>query len=197
MSRENLVPIQASISGYLNAPCTLFSAFDHDSGSLIFSALTDLRKERRKGCFFLTNIHKIDRDGWFDEPDLPEAIRAYARLGREGRVHFSEKAQRASPVSVVESDGMDERGMKYRIANEVSNAHVAVLATCLYVAKTLGKPEAVMDAANDFMQAMLEGRSYTVGGDRFNGQPVRPAQVIEGFTVNHDDAERIKSLWGR
>jgi hypothetical protein len=197
MSRENLVPIQASITGYLGAACTLFSAFDHDTQALVFSTMVDLRTERRTGCFMLTNVYKIDRDGWFEETQLAEAIAAYARLAREGRVHFSEKAQRANPASVIEHDGMDERGMKYRVADEVSNAHVAVLATCLYVAKTVGKPEAVMDAASDFLTAMLQGQSYTVGRDRFNGQPVRPDVELEGFRVSHADAERIKRLWGQ
>jgi len=197
MSRENLVPIQASITGYLGSSCTLFSAFDHDAQALVFSTMVDLRTERRTGCFMLTNVHKINRDGWFEESQLAEAIAAYARLSREGRVHFSEKAQRANPISVIEHDGMSEHGMKYRVANEVSNAHVAVLATCLYVAKTVGKPEAVMDASSDFLIAMLQGQSYTVSRDRFNGQPVRQDAELDGFVVSHADAERIKRLWGR
>jgi hypothetical protein len=135
-----MIQIQATFSGYGARPCTLFSAYDPASRIVVVSAEVDYRPARRAQCLVITNDPQLERDRLFSEADLGGAIRAFyalksgmARDSTSARLLFGERAQRANPEAVIERDGYDAHGARYRVAEGVSCAQVAALATCLYV----------------------------------------------------------------
>lgn len=137
-----MILIQANITGYpKDKPCTLFSSYDTDTRILVPSVLTDY-KPRRDGCMVIANDKSSDRDKTFGGDDeIGDAIRAFYDLkngvssdGKSPRLAFSDKAMRADPSAVIETDGMTEGGQRYRMET-FGNSHVAVLATCLYAMK--------------------------------------------------------------
>lgn len=111
---------------------------------------------------------------WFAASDLQAAIAAYYRLKngvaadeKTAALRFAERAALANPIAVIEVDGYSEAGAKFRLHENVSNAHVAVLATCAYALRVKGV-EQVVDMAESInkrmSQALLQGRLFTVGG---------------------------------
>lgn len=138
-----MLQIQATIIGYGGRACSLFSAYDPDSRVLIIGAEADYRAARRDGCIVLTNDPDIDRDALFKEDDLRPAIEAFyafkagvAADGKSPRVAFSERAVRANPEQIIEKDGMDSSGSKYRISEGATCGQMAALATFLHASKS-------------------------------------------------------------
>ncbi len=189
--KQNVQLIQANISGFSGSPSTLFAAFDNDTEILTLAVDTDYRHARRDGCLLITNQRGIERDMLFTTDMLRDAIEGYERIkgqlasdGRTACLVVSERAQRANPANAIEQDGIDERGIKYRVQSGISNAQVAGLAVCHWAAHYGGmfaKREAVNDSVLD---AILHGRGASVGGDYFGGLPVEPVQSLFGFQVD-------------
>ncbi|CAN5296384.1 hypothetical protein BH10PSE16_BH10PSE16_00920 [soil metagenome] len=135
-----MIQIQATFKGYSGKACSLFSAYDLDKKVLIVGAESDYRTDRRAGCIVLTNDLEVSREVLFKDEDLIPAIAAFYTLkssvaadGASPRMHFAERAKRASPESAIEKDGLDANGPRFRIAEGVTCGQVAALATCLYV----------------------------------------------------------------
>lgn len=135
-----MIQIQATFKGYSGKACSLFSAYDLDKKVLIVGVESDYRTDRRAGCIVLTNDLEVSREVLFKDEDLIPAIAAFYTLkssvaadGSSPRMHFAERAKRASPESAIEKDGLDSNGPRFRIAEGVSCGQIAALATCLYV----------------------------------------------------------------
>lgn len=133
-----MIQIQATVSGFGGGATTLFSAYDPAARLLVIAKDAGYREERRPGCVVLTNIDGIPRDSMFDVSEFRGAVEAYYAL-KQGvsktggpRLVFDSGVSRTNPDSAVERDGVDERGPKYRIADTITCAQVAVLATCEY-----------------------------------------------------------------
>jgi len=134
-----MIQIQATFAGYGGGAATLFSAYDPATRVLVVAKDAGYRAERRKGCVVLTNIDGIPCDSRFDPDGLREAISAYYALrhgvssdGKSARLVFDPSVLRASPEAVIERDGIDDRGPKYRIADNITSLQMATLATCLH-----------------------------------------------------------------
>lgn len=162
-----MIDIQATIKGYGGKACTLFSAYDQEKKILVLSVEADYRTERRAGCMVLTNDTEVSRDVLFKVDDLMCAISAFYSLkssvaadGRSPRMHFAERAKRASPESSIEKDGLDASGPRYRIAEGVTCGQIAVLATCLYVQKSDAISRAVETA--DSFRVLARGGILTI-----------------------------------
>lgn len=162
-----MIPIQATFVGYGGKPCSLFSAYDPDSQVLVISAEVDYRRERREGAVVLTNDATIPRDQLFADSDLHEAIRAYFALksglasdGKSTRLAFGDRAARANPDAVIERDGMDASGPRFRISDTATCAHMAALATCRYAVKAdaIGR---TVDLAQT-LNRLLQGHIWTI-----------------------------------
>lgn len=162
-----MIQIQATISGYGGKACSLFSAYDPDTKVLVVGAEVDYRRDRRDGCFVITNETDISRDSLFTDEDLRASIAAFYLLksgfaadGKTVRVAFAERAKRASPESVIEKDGLDESGPKFRIAEGVTCGQIAALATCLYATKSATVDRVVQMA--DAFKFLAHGRILTI-----------------------------------
>lgn len=147
-----MIPIQTTIVGYAGKPITLFSAYDENSKVLVISVESDYWREPRDGCLVVTNDLNIARDILFTEDNLLDAVTAFFAMyngmavdGRSNRLTFSERATRSNPVQSIEKDGIDTNGQKYRIAESVTCAQVATLATCHYAHTRAGAVNASLD----------------------------------------------------
>lgn len=134
-----ILKIQTSISGYKDKPCTLFSAYDDESRILIISVqANEYWNKRKDDCLVISNDREMPKDRSFSEKEFRDAIHAYCALqnglaedGKSNRLVIGERATRANPESAIQADGMDERGTKFRVHEDITNAQVAALATCL------------------------------------------------------------------
>jgi hypothetical protein len=136
--------IQATFTGKAGKPCTLFSAYDPETRILVISREADYRPDRHEDCAVITNIPDIQRDALFTDADFGAAIAAFQSLKngiaaneeKSARLVFGERAARANPENYIQQDGMDSSGhVRYRIADEITAAQMAALATCLYATK--------------------------------------------------------------
>ena len=156
-----MIQMQATFAGYGGGATTIFSAYDPASRVLVIARDAGYREERRKGCVVLTNIDGIARDWRFDGDDLRGAIAAYYALkngvaaDRKGaRLVFDASTMRANPEAVIERDGIDDKGPKYRIADGITCAQMAVLATCQHALRS-DDVESVVKMAKRFERLAL------------------------------------------
>ena len=130
------VKIRVNIAGYGNqgeAPATVLCAFDRASGTLRVADERAMESAGRAGWLLVTNQRTDEHCDAFFSPDmLRDAIAAFFLMESLGLVGIDKKAERARPTSKIESDGMDERGVKYRIKSDCGNKQVAVLAACWF-----------------------------------------------------------------
>lgn len=132
-----MIQMQATIAGYGGGATTLFSAYDQKARVLVIARDAGYREERRPGCVLLTNVDGIPCDSRVSDDELREAIAAYYALrngvaadGKSSRLVFDPSVMRASPEAVIERDGINDNGPKYRVADGITCAQMAVLATC-------------------------------------------------------------------
>lgn len=162
-------PIQANIGGFSGTPATVFSVYDPESQRLTVAAIKGLRKSRREDCVVIGNIPGLERDAAFADDQIRASIDAWQALRYDTcedgspRLLYSESANRANPGSVIEPDGLTERGRQYRLAENATNEHVAVLATCLW-AYQADQRSAVLDTASDMVRQLMSGGAVTVPG---------------------------------
>jgi hypothetical protein len=127
------VLIRVNIAGYGGSPVSMFCAYDPDTDILAVSREAEYEGGQRNGFLKITNQ---DRDEAFDalytEEQTKSAIGAFFELDALKLLVISTKAQRCNPLNKIERDGMDEGGMKYRIAPDISNGQVAVMAASWY-----------------------------------------------------------------
>jgi len=189
-------PIQCNIGGFSGAPVTLFSALDESTGLLTIAAISPLHKDRRAGCLVISNVHGLECDILFTDKQIRESIDAWQSLrhdtinGNASRLIYTERARRADPSSMIELDGLDERGRKYRLAEHVGNEAVATLATCLWAsrAETRG---GVLDTVSDLADALLSGQAITIAG--FHPWEIQPV-FFHGY---HVDQRAARAYWNK
>lgn len=166
------IKIQATIGGYAGNPCTLYSLFDRENHILTVAKIGELRIDRFSDSTVITNVPTVNpRDAFFDERETAEAIRAFRHLfhgrsvdGQSAGLVFGPKAGQANPDAVIENDGVDIRGIKYRIEGSITCAQVACLATC-FLTQKLDSAEAaikMVDEVNDLYDAMMRGDIVTI-----------------------------------
>ena len=156
-----MIQIQSTFAGYGGGATTLFSAYDQKSRVLVIARDAGYREERRAGCVVLSNIDGIPCDSRFDGDKLRDAISAYYALrngvaadGKGSRLVFDNSVLRSSPEAVIERDGLDDNGPRYRISDAITCAQVAVLAACQH-AFTADAVERTLKLAKRFERLAL------------------------------------------
>lgn len=118
--------IMVSISGYTGESVTLAGVIDPANGILAVVKSVKFREVADEGFAFITNTKTEAYDCLFTEEHWAQAIRDYqVAMGNE-TMTINEAAHRFKPR--LETDGVDERGQKYRLHAELQNGEVAVLA---------------------------------------------------------------------
>ena len=167
-----MLPIQATISGFSGGAATVYSVYDEDMDILTVARIRSLKKTRAKpDTALVTNIKGIDCDGFFEEDDFQEGIRAYFRFknglaadSRSPRLVFAPQAGNIVIENSVQVDGMDEHGLKYSFNGELKNDQVAILATCLFIERQAGQGTAIemMKELDEFQRELDAGFVITI-----------------------------------
>lgn len=135
------IRLQASIGGFAVGGAlgavSVFGEVDVVSGVLLIDAWAPVRpgdpEVRREGCAVVTNNSSTDdADAVFTEDDLRDAITDYFDTVNRGLLSLDESIGALNPQAKIEADGLDERGRKYRIAQDMTNSQVAVLVLCWF-----------------------------------------------------------------
>lgn len=128
------VLIRVNIAGFQGEPATVFGAYDPANDML---AILRLGKEYeggpRDGFLKITNQQRdASYDAIYTEEETRDSILAFFSMESLKLVQLKGDAQRCNPTTMIERDGMDAAGLKFRFAPGISNQQVAVLAACLY-----------------------------------------------------------------
>lgn len=170
MDDDSMVKIQATISGYSGKPCSLLSVYYRDSGILAIAKIHAYTEESVKEASIITNVPRIKRDAFFTESDLKTAIQCFktmsARVLPDGSsgIEMSASVGRANPAHTLESNGIDVSGEKFKIAPDVTNEQIAVLATCFFVDRieTRDNDIALINGLNEAYDKLVMGWTVTI-----------------------------------
>ncbi len=139
-----MIKIQAIFAGRSGEPVTLLSVYDEEARVLAFVKRNPYSEKRLEGFEVVTNVIGVDRESFFKDDNMEEAIRIFFEMsqslsadGMSPQLVFDDLVVAADPSSQIEIDGMDEHGEKYRFKGDLTNVEAAVLATCLFVRRQL------------------------------------------------------------
>lgn len=150
--------IQATFVGYSGEPVTVLSVYDANE-RLAVGAIKAYEKAKRAGCMVITNDATLEWDLFFTEEMLLEAIQAYFTLrngiaiDKGNRLVIGPANNRASPEGAVQPLEVTTGGRKYQVSPDISNAQMALLATCYYAVNATGIAETV--AMGDVFENMV------------------------------------------
>jgi hypothetical protein len=131
--------LQASVGGLAphasDAAETVIGALDVPTGVLLVHSTRPVKRGtlevRQLGCAVATNNPATDdRDLLFQESDFRDAIGDYYSFAGRGLLVLADPVRKHDPSSKIEPDGLDERGRRYRFANDISNGQIAVVVMC-------------------------------------------------------------------
>jgi hypothetical protein len=127
--------ILASIGGYgaNGSDAVTIAALRQPDGILVIVRQVEYQAQRKPGMAFVTNMKMDAYDCMFLEEHLSPAIRAYREMVGQGLLTFSDDSMKFTPR--IETDGIDERGQKYRLDENISNGQMAVLAIVHFVSR--------------------------------------------------------------
>ncbi|WP_321946591.1 hypothetical protein [Paraburkholderia sp. J10-1] len=156
----SLIKIQTAITGYQGLPVSLLGGLDTETG-LLMVAKEMPYGDREATATFITNDPRTDeRDGLFiDDEKLQRALRLFFRMRRTGLIDLMKTVSKHDPENRIESDGTTERGVRYRLAPDISNGNVAVLAM-VEAADTAYRIEEASSFADE-----LSSMFFTIGGE--------------------------------
>lgn len=152
--------IQATFIGYSGEPATVLSVYDA-AERLAVGSIKNYEKERRPGCVVITNDTTLERDLFFTEEMLLEAIQAYFTLrngiaaDKGNRLVIGPANNRASPEGAVQPLEVTPAGRKYQVNPDISNAQMALIATCYFAVNAVAIAKTVEDA--DEITKMVKG----------------------------------------
>lgn len=127
--------IIASIGGYgpNGAEAVSIAAIRQPDGILAIIRKVNYTIERVPGMAFVTNMKLPAYDCLFLEEHLSAAIHSYKEMEGQGLLTYGEHSVLFTPR--VETDGIDEKGQKYRLDQSISNGQMAVLAIVHFVSR--------------------------------------------------------------
>lgn len=145
-----LLKIQTSIAGFAGRPVTLISVHDDETDILVVAKAVEYTESRIGDCVMVSNLPLSSVEVMFSDDDLCAAIRHYYARKSRDLLDLDDSLLRYEPENRIESDGVDERGRKYRISPEIDNGQLAVLATVAFVEKNASVRSA-LDMADDIL----------------------------------------------
>lgn len=150
----------SSISGFGPAgsrPIALACFLDEATSVLVIVQETDPEEpvDRAAGFGLVSSVMLDDYDMLFTEEQLGDAVSTYFAMLGSDTVVIEDECMRYSPDQVVRTDGVDEKGMKYKFSDRLGNGVVAVLAACLYARRNIGY-QAATSFANE-LSALTDG----------------------------------------
>lgn len=146
MSEVGIIPMQAAVGGMSLAgergSVVIYGGLDVGSGVLLLREARRLEPgevaPRRPGYAVLSNYAVGDHDVVFGEECIQEAIRDYFAFAGRGLLLIEDAVSGHNPQSKIEPDGVDEKGRKFRVANDITNGQIAVIALCWFAVRQGG-----------------------------------------------------------
>ncbi len=138
-----------SISGYGTdgaQAVTLVCFHDAESGVLIVDSSMTFAEHRPDGFALITNLPLQTRDFLFTEDHIRDSIRDYYAMSGQELIDIDDSLMRYRPDGKIEREGIDERGPKFKLSEDIGNGEVAILAAVAFV---MGQ-----EPINGAMQAM-------------------------------------------
>lgn len=143
--------MRVNCAGYGGRPVSVFAMFDPVSDVLAVVRETPYETVPREGFLRVTTQDRDPtHDAVFTEDDTRRGIVAYFDLEAMNRIQFSEGLTRLDPKNKIEREGMDEGGMVYRIAPDISNGQVAILIAAFYA-----RQQRNVASVDDWFDALL------------------------------------------
>lgn len=126
--KPKFIFMRINAAGYANAPLSLLCTFDPNSDMLLVAKAEAYETTRRTEFLHVTTQERdAVHDLVFSPDDSREAIAAFFGMDALKLVNYAGDMRRFDPNSVIERDGMDERGVKYRFRDTIENGQYAVL----------------------------------------------------------------------
>lgn len=148
------VRIQAEITGYQGQAVNLLGALDTESGLFIIARELGAG-ERMEGAIVISNDPRSERrDSLFTEEKLQNSIRLLFRAQATGMIELLASMSKHDPAHRIEKGDVDEHGTKYRLAPDVSNGNVAVLAL-IEAADNAYKAQATTDFSSELADLFM------------------------------------------
>ena len=173
MSTSYTILLQATIGGFSSAAATggdtLLGELDIGTGVLLVdthaAAPAGVAEVRRQDYAVVTNNSGApDFDIVFTENDLRDAIADYFGFAGRGLLVLDQNVARFDPASKIEPDGLDERGRKYRIAQDMTNGQVAVMVLCWFAVRQSGFASQIA-SFDDLMDVTITTVGIPGGGE--------------------------------
>lgn len=141
------VPMRVNVAGFKGEPLSMFGAYDPASDMLLIREPRALEAIARPKFLHVTNIPgQPVCDTFVDESQISDAITSFFMLQTQGLIKLDTKAVRFDPANKIERDGMDDSGIKYRIAPDISNGQLAVILAAYAATRQRGVNAALEDA---------------------------------------------------
>lgn len=158
MAQTNYLRVNAA--GFSGDGSSLICAYSPETDMLLVSRSQNYEGGEPKGkdgkslrdqflCLTNQQSDKI-HDGVFEEEFFKDAIRAFFSRRDMRLINLSKDSTRFDPSNKIERDGVDQNGVRYRLADDITNPMVAVLIACYYAMK-----QKDVESANDFMEFMV------------------------------------------
>lgn len=136
--------IQASIAGFGGEPASLLANLDANTGVLVIVKQIKFREERAAADLALvSNLDLPDLDYRFEDKHLRDTIRAYYTRKAQLTLDIMTDVKRHEPDNKIEQEAVDEGGRRYRVAPDITNGQMAVLAIIAMVETQSGFSAAV------------------------------------------------------
>jgi hypothetical protein len=176
------VSLQVVISGLAGPAYVLHGGFEFSTGVLLLlegsgiTPGTDPGRMVDDSVVLSTPGACDDFDEAFTEDLYREAISEYNAMSGRGLLVYSEALHAINPVSKIEAVGLEDRGMKFNIAADMTNAHMAVIAMCWLALRQRGFA-AQLEAFDDMpdIETMTIGLPAEFQGRRSRGVPLDDA----------------------
>jgi len=128
--------IQASITSYFGEPATVLSLWHQNV--LVVSKVVKYRKDRYMDSLIIADSELEERESFFTDEHMGDAIEAYYFMKNCGELVIEDVAAMANPENSIQPADTNNGQNRYMVKPELSNLHVATLATCWQVKRSKG-----------------------------------------------------------
>lgn len=130
---SNIHAFHVSITGLEGPATTITCALVRDTNVLVIAAEEKpFREVRKEGFALVTNADLPAHDWRFTDTNVRDAITSYFARNVQGTLDLVDKVKSLDPQAAIFRESYDENGPRYKIAPDISNGRLAILAACAY-----------------------------------------------------------------
>lgn len=153
----NQTVLQATCGGYTGDPVTVIAAWHDAQGLMVGKVSKVMRGRGAPNVSVVSNLTVDAWDAWFSDEVMQDAIDLYRQMQADGRLRFHPDAMRADPTMVIQIRKIEERGRKYELLPETTNAQVATLMLCWFAHSISG-----VEKSMQVIDSLLDDPIWTV-----------------------------------